>query len=301
MNYLHRLFVFGILFFFLAASAHAEVITIDSTIKSVDANKRTITVETEGEEKTLDVSSKAKVAIEGKDSTLDKLKAGQKVKLSYHDEVEIVLKIETMAGKEDKDGFVPLFNGKDLTGWQGKVDDPPKIAGMSSSQLKAAQRKANESAKRHWKIKNGVLTYDGGGTSLITAKNYQNFELMMDWKIQVDGDSGVYLRGCPQVQIWDSEKQSANGVGSGGLYNNKRNPSQPSTRADHPVGEWNTFRIRMIGQKVSVWLNDELVVDEVTMENYWYPEQPVFPDGPIELQHYGGLLEFRNIMIKEFN
>jgi len=79
------------------ATAQAEVITIEGTIKSVDAAKRTITVETSDGAKTLDVSSKAKISNDGKDSTLDKLKAGQKVSLSYHDELEIVLKIEVGA------------------------------------------------------------------------------------------------------------------------------------------------------------------------------------------------------------
>jgi len=78
----------------LLGAAHAEVITIEGTVKSVDAAKRTITVETEGEEKTLDVSSKAKISVEENDTKLDSLKPDQKVKLSYHDELEIVLKIE---------------------------------------------------------------------------------------------------------------------------------------------------------------------------------------------------------------
>lgn len=200
---------------------------------------------------------------------------------------------------QDLEGFVPLFNGRDLTGWQGKIGDPPAIARMSPAQLRSAQRAANESAKAHWQISNGGLIYDGGGTSLVTARNYRNFELLLDWKIQANGDSGIYLRGCPQVQIWDPGKAGANGIGSGGLFNNKRGPSLPIVRADRPVGEWNTMRIRLIGQTVSVWLNGTLVVDEVTMENYWYPDQPIFDEGPIELQHHGGVLEFRSLMIRE--
>jgi hypothetical protein len=200
---------------------------------------------------------------------------------------------------QDLKGFVPLFNGRDLTGWQGKIGDPPAIARMSPAQLRSAQRAANESAKAHWQVSNGGLIYDGGGTSLVTARNYRNFELLLDWKIRANGDSGIYLRGCPQVQIWDPGKKEANGIGSGGLYNNKRGPSLPIVRADRPVGEWNTMRIRLIGQTVSVWLNGTLVVDEVTMENYWYPDQPLFDEGPIELQHHGGVLEFRSLMIRE--
>jgi hypothetical protein len=115
----------------------------------------------------------------------------------------------------------------------------------------------------------------------------------VDWKILPGGDSGVYLRGSPQVQIWQ------NPVGSGGLYNNQKNPSKPLKVADRPVGEWNTFRIIMIGDKVTVYLNDELVVDNVTMENYWERDKPIYPTGQIELQNHGNNLYFKNIYIRE--
>ncbi len=101
-----------------------------------------------------------------------------------------------------------------------------------------------------------------------------------------------YKSGTP-----DAERQNA--VGSGGLFNNQKNPSKPTKRADKPIGEWNTFRIRMVGEKVSVWLNDELVVDNVTLENYWERDKPVYATGPIELQNHGNPLYFKNIYVKE--
>ena len=110
------------------------------------------------------------------------------------------------------------------------------------------------------------------------------------------GDSGIYLRGSPQVQIWDPAKWPQ---GSGGLYNNKKNPSDPLVKADHPVGEWNRFRIRMVDEVVSVWLNDKLVVDNVILENYWDRSQPIFPTGQIELQNHGSTLWFRNVFIRQ--
>jgi len=88
-------------------------------------------------------------------------------------------------------------------------------------------------------------------------------------------------------------------VGSGGLYNNQKNISNPLKVADNPAGEWNSFRILMTGEKVSVWLNGELVVDNVTMENYWDRAIPIFPKGPIELQAHGTDLAFRDIYIRE--
>jgi len=193
------------------------------------------------------------------------------------------------------EGFTALFNGKDLTGWQGLVElpkrdkDPEKYA----AQIKAA----NEKYLPHWTVKDGVINYDGKGQSLQTVKDYGDFEMLVDWKIPPKGDSGIYLRGNPQVQIWDPEKNK--GIGSGGLYNNKPPNNNPLKLADKPIGEWNHFRIVMKGDKVSVWLNEVLVVDNIPLENYWKKGDPLPEKGPIELQHHGDHLEFKNIYIKE--
>lgn len=196
-------------------------------------------------------------------------------------------------------GFKALFNGKDLSGWKGLVGNPKSRAKMSEEQLSAAQKKADERMRRHWKVVDGVLVFDGKGQSLCTAKDYRNFELLVDWKIKKAGDSGIYLRGTPQVQIWDTKARPQNAVGSGGLYNNKKHPSKPLVAADKPVGEWNTFRIRMVGEKVSVWLNGTLVVDNTVLENYWERNKPIYESGQIELQNHGNTLYFRNVFIKE--
>lgn len=168
------------------------------------------------------------------------------------------------------EGFVALFNGKDLTNWSEE-----------------------SGAKEHWTARDGVLHYDGKGDSLRTAKDYGDFEMFVDWKIGPKGDSGIYLRGKPQVQIWDDP------VGSGGLYNNKVNPSKPTKVADKPVGEWNTFHITMRGDRVTVVLNGEKVVDDIPLENWPDYKDPLPKAGKIELQHHGNPLEFRNIYIKE--
>ena len=189
-------------------------------------------------------------------------------------------------------GFVALFNGKDLTGWQGLVELPQR-AKLTPEELKKAQQDANDKYLPHWSVRDGVLYYDGKGQSLQTSRDYGDFELLVDWKIGPKGDTGIYLRGTPQVQIWDRAE------GSGGLFNNQKNPKDPLKKADRPVGEWNTFRLVMKGDVVSVWLNGELVVDKVTMENYWDRSKPIAPAGPIELQHHGNPIEFRNIYIKE--
>ena len=196
-------------------------------------------------------------------------------------------------------GFVALFNGKDLDGWKGLVSDPIKRAKLTPEELAAAQKVADERMRASWKVVDGVLVFDGKGDNLCTAKDYGDFEMWVDWKIEAKGDSGIYLRGSPQVQIWDPELGGQNTVGSGGLYNNAKNPSKPLKLADRKVGEWNTFYIKMVGEKVTIRLNDELVVDDVILENYWDREQPIFSTGAIELQNHGNTLYFKNIYVKE--
>ena len=168
-------------------------------------------------------------------------------------------------------GFTALFNGKNLKGWKGLVADPPHRAKMSAAELAAAQQKADAEAFKHWTVQNGEILYDGKNNSLCTIKDYADFEMLVDWKIGPKGDSGIYLRGSPQVQIWD------NPLGSGGLYNNQKNPSNPTKVADNPIGQWNRFRILMVGDKVTVYLNNQLVMQNVTMENYWERDKPIYP------------------------
>ncbi len=200
-------------------------------------------------------------------------------------------------------GFTALFNGKDLTGWKGLVGNPKTRAAMSKDELAKAQATADQKMRDHWKAENGIIVFDGKGDSLCTARDYGDFELYVDWKIDKDGDSGIYLRGCPQVQIWDpfNEPNKGNGEekGSGSLWNNKKNPRFPDVLADNPIGEWNTFHIKMVGEKVTIHLNGKKIVDNVTMENLTEPEKPIYPTGQIELQNHSHPLYFRNVYIKE--
>jgi HEAT repeat protein len=195
-----------------------------------------------------------------------------------------------------KEGFVPLFNGKDLSGWKGLVKDPPSRSRMSPDELKKEQKAADESMRRHWRVVDGTLFFDGRGESLCSADDFADFELFVDWKIESGGDSGIYLRGSPQVQIWDPAQWPE---GSGGLYNNKTGPAKPLLPADNAVGEWNTFFIRMSGDRVTVHLNGRLVVDDAVMENYWERDKPIYPRGQIELQAHNTPLYFRNIYIRK--
>jgi HEAT repeat protein len=193
-------------------------------------------------------------------------------------------------------GFVRLFDGRSLAGWKGLVADPPKRAKMAPEELRAAQAEADERMRAHWRIEDGALVFDGAGESLCTGRDYGDFELLADWLIGPKGDSGLYLRGSPQVQIWDPAE---NPEGSGGLYNNQKGSSKPLEKADRPAGEWNAFRVIMIGDRVTVYLNDKLVVDNVALENYWERDKPIYPVGQIELQAHGNPLRFRNVYLRE--
>ncbi len=200
------------------------------------------------------------------------------------------------------EGFKPMFNGRDLTGWQGLVENPLIRAKMRQKDLERRQAEANVMIPANWSVKDGCICFNGQGNNLCTIAQYGDFEMLVDWKISKEGDSGIYLRGSPQVQIWDTSRTDVGAqVGSGGLYNNQVNPSKPLKVADNPVGDWNTFRIVMTGEKVSIWLNGELVVDNVTLENYWDRNIPIFPKGPIELQAHGTDLAFRDLYIREIS
>ncbi|SKB30188.1 3-keto-disaccharide hydrolase [Daejeonella lutea] len=203
-----------------------------------------------------------------------------------------------------KEGFVALFNGKNLKGWKGLVADPIKRSKMSASELAEAQKKADAEMRESWVVKNGELHFMSHGNNIVTAKKYRDFEMLVDWKIFDDGkgqgDAGIYLRGTPQVQIWDNARVKVGAqVGSGGLYNNKVHESKPLKVADKKLGEWNTFRIIMKADRVTVYLNGELVTDNVILENYWDRSLPIYPEGEIELQAHGSPVAYRNIYIKE--
>ena len=204
--------------------------------------------------------------------------------------------VVSAADNTPPEGYVALFNGKNLDGWKGLVGDPKSRAAMTPAELAAAQQKADDSMQAHWKVVDGVLVFDGKGDSLCTVKDYGDFEMYVDWKIEEAGDSGIYLRGSPQVQIWDYKLRN---IGSGGLFNNEKHPANPLALADKPVGEWNTFYIKMVGDRVTVKLNDKLVTDNVVMENYWERDKPIYPTGQIELQNHGNTLYFKNIYLRE--
>jgi hypothetical protein len=219
------------------------------------------------------------------------------------------------------EGWKPLFNGKDLSGW-----------------------KVPEGDNGHWKVVDGVIDYDACSEApkekhLWTNDSFGDFMLTIDWRIKEvhglypmqtilpdgsaklgdDGkpiltptpnaDSGVMLRGVgkAQLNIWCWP------IGSGELWGYRtdkdmppevRAAAVPKVHADNPVGQWNTFLVTMKKDRVTVELNGKKVIDNAQLPGV--PES-----GPIGLQHHGGkdkktgeyssassLMQFRNIYIK---
>ena len=197
-------------------------------------------------------------------------------------------------------GFYTMYNGQDLRGWKGLVANPVKRRQWSADTLAKLQVKADEVMRAGWEAKGEELHFTGHGDNLCSVRDYQDFEMYVDWKIEKDGDAGIYLRGSPQVQIWDIARTNVGAqVGSGGLYNNQINPRNPLKVADNPINEWNTFRIIMKGERVTVYLNGELVVNNAILENYWDRKIPIFLKDAIELQAHGNHIVYRNIYVKE--
>jgi hypothetical protein len=168
------------------------------------------------------------------------------------------------------DEFELLFTGRDLENW---ISDPDTVA--------------------HWVVKDGELHADGKGGNLVSERNYRDFELLVDWSAEPGSSGGIFVRGRPKIAIVDP---SMNDAGSGGLVFNKKD-NRPAVKADKAAGEWNSFEIRVVGGRVTVRLNDQVVVDDVTMDNaYDYSRKLPFL-GRIELEAKGPM-RFKNIYLR---
>ncbi len=252
------------------------------------------------------------------------------------------------AQNQPPEGFTALFNGKDLSGWYGwGTKDPTELWNMTPEQRAEYKKKsveggavdakgkaAEDHINAHWKADGGELVNDGKGLYLTTDKDYGDFELWVEYKALPKGDSGVYLRGIPQVQIWDPAEADPQGLGrakgSGGLWNNSKGApgKDPSKKMDKPLGEWNQFKIRMIGERVTIVFNGEIVVDNAVLENFFankkagyiaygkpkageapkeekkpngWMKDPAFPKGPIQLQTHGSEIRWRNVFVREIS
>lgn len=214
--------------------------------------------------------------------------------------------IIAVAHAETPKGFKAIFNGKNLDGWHG--DNPHDTVKAEPDKREEAIASQQNAFQEHWRVENGELVNDGQGPYCTTDRDFGDIELQLDYKTVPLADSGIYLRGTPQVQIWDTTEAGGKwdinaDKGSGGLFNNAKDaPGQlPLVHADKAFGEWNSFRILQLGSRTTVWLNDQLVVDNAIMENYWDRDLPLPARGPIHLQTHGGEIRWRDIVVHEFS
>lgn len=165
-------------------------------------------------------------------------------------------------------GFRALFNGRDLSGWKSRGD-----------------------AAEHWSVEDGVLVYDGKGSSLMSVEEFDNFILFVDWKAGANGNSGVFLRGgATQVELNNADSPTRpiwNGT-TGGLYPDK----PPLTRAARAAGAWNRLEIRVEDGVITVITNGEKTID--SFKKKWGKRTR----GPIGFQHHGTPFWVKNIFIK---
>jgi len=131
----------------------------------------------------------------------------------------VLLSAPTFAA-DPPEGFTPLFNGKNLDGWEGRPQFSP-YKEISADQ----QKKWDEDLAKNWRVEGDELVNDGKGVYATTKKDYKDFILLVEYKTVPKADSGIYLRGNPQVQIWDTTEAGGKwklgaDKGSGGLWNN---------------------------------------------------------------------------------
>ncbi|HWL08414.1 MAG TPA: DUF1080 domain-containing protein [Planctomicrobium sp.] len=259
----------AVLLLFLAVVpqiAQAEVITVDVTVKAIDVKGRSITVAKISKAPTkdleLDISKKAEILVDGKAASLDAVKPGLRISISYETGLEIVTKIEVSSGNPadglDADGFVPLFDGKTLNGWRSYAGGPIKAG---------------------WVVENGMLCLKGKGGDIITERQYGDFELEFEWKVARDSNSGVLYR----VQPGD-DRASVSGAEYQVIDNRSfRVRNEPFLRAGamqglvgveshalKPVGQFNQSRILVQDNHIEHWLNGERIVDITVGSPEWH-------------------------------
>lgn len=218
----------------------------------------------------------------------------------------VALVSSTTAQTQVPAGFEALFNEQDLAGWWGvATEDPRGYQALPPAELAARHEASQADIHAHWSVDGSELVNDGHGLFLTTLEDFEDFELRLEYRTVAGADSGIYLRGVPQVQIWDTTEAGGKwGIGadkgSGGLWNNtKGTPGRdPLVHADSPFGAWNAVRIVMVGERVTVELNGRLVVDHARLENYFDRSIPIPRRGPIQLQTHGGEIRWRNVFIR---
>jgi len=171
-------------------------------------------------------------------------------------------------------GWLPLFNGADLRGW-----------------------KAVGRYKSEWRAEDGTLANPVESDNLYTEKEFENFQLHIEFKLPKGGNSGVFLRGCKEVQLFDSFGKAKLGEDDcGGIFGKL----PPAVNAARPAGEWNSLDVTIVGRKITVVLNGKTTVDGKVVDGVTGGQINEEEDkpGPLMLQGDHGAVWFRNLWLK---
>ena len=176
--------------------------------------------------------------------------------------------------KPDEKGWVSLFNGRDLTGWHVREADKPN----------------------NWKVADGVYSNNPPSVDIMTDADYYDFQLHVEFNVSKGANAGVYMRDKYEIQIFDSFGQPPSFTASGALY--RKIP--PAVNAAKPAGEWQTYDITFIGQRLTVWHNGQKVLDNVEVGPTGTGKASKRADGtgPLRLQGDHGAVSFRNVRIR---
>ena len=172
-----------------------------------------------------------------------------------------------------------------------------------AEELAKKQAEADKDAHEHWKVEDGVLVYSGKGKmSLCTGKDYGNFELYCDWKSRRTATAAFISaerRKADLGPLQRAEHKKRRGEGFRKFVEQQKESQVPQRAGRQPDRRVEHVPHQDGGREGDDYLNGKLIVDNVTLENYWEPEKPIYPKGQIELQDHGNTLYFRNIYIKE--
>ncbi|HVS64669.1 MAG TPA: DUF1080 domain-containing protein [Thermoanaerobaculia bacterium] len=216
-------------------------------------------------------------------------------------------KHNTLTAAEQEAGWILLFDGKTLDAWRGyKMDEVGAGWRVDGDALHFSPPSEGESGMR---------------SDLVSREQFGDFELSLDWRIEQGGNSGVMYRVTedaektyhtgPEIQILDDDahRDGGNPKTSCGANYALHAPSKPMAR---PVGDWNSLRIRVEGDRVQHWLNGEQVVDYRLWDDEWkalvadskfaqWPGYGMSKRGHVVLQDHGNPVWFRNLRIRRLD
>ena len=195
--------------------------------------------------------------------------------------------IKGLLAKLPAEGYLPV--SLEPSGWEAVVGDPETRKAMKAKALAKAQTEARAAMTKNWTAENGVLTGAADGGTIGSAKNYENFELILDWK--TEGEAAMGIRSIPQIAL--------GGKNSGALTGNMLHDNAAPKAAANGPQEWNTMQVKVVSDRVTVVLNGVTTAENVILENACNREIPAYAEGQILLIAGNAPLNVREMYIRE--